>query len=162
MKKIQDYWSILGIGQFRKKINCSNSINWMIFQVIMITDKWSSIFKSEHRSTSQHSLSHHCILSMSGVRELTEPMEVECWVQRMDSLSLGGVKSVFQFAHTSKQQEKRWENPSTLSLLSHFTKSKTSLDIEPCVSLKCTANSFDTLYTADPTDAKILGCGEML
>ena len=47
-------------------------------------------------------------------------------------------------------------------LIPYFTKSKTSLDIEPCVSLKCTANSFDTLYTADPTDAKILGCGEML
>lgn len=53
-------------------------------------------------------------------------------------------------------------NPGTLSLPSCFTKSKTSLDREHCISLKCTANSFDTLYIADPTDAEMLGCGEML
>lgn len=132
----------------------------MPFQVVMLTAKWSAIFKGEHQSTSQHSLSRHWFLSMSGVRELTEPVEAECWVQCMDSLA--AVKFAFEFAHTSNQQEKRWKNPGTLSLLSYFTKSKTSLDIERCISLKCTANSFDTSCIADPTDAKMLGCGEML
>lgn len=132
----------------------------MPFQVVMLTAKWSAIFKGEHQSTSQPSSSRHWFLSMSGVRELTEPVEAECGVQCVDSLA--AVKFAFEFAHTSNQQEKRWKNPDTLSLLSYFTKSKTSLDIEHCISLECTANSFDTSYIADPTDAKMLGCGEML